>query len=97
MTDESTAPQPEQRRRLSPELVAILTVGVALAGLLVGLAGLVVTGQQRLETRLLASEAAWQAESRQIRETARADRESFQREIIRLTAGQAELAALVKQ
>ena len=114
MTDES---QRTRRPRLSQETIAIVTVGVALAGLI-----LVATGDLRDEGR--ASRVAWQAESqqlrnewqaesqqlrnewqaesRQLRDEARADREAFQRqsetfqrEILRLTEGQAKLAAIV--
>ena len=101
------------RLRISQETIAIVTVGVALAGL-----NLVTTG----DLRDLRNE--WQAESRQLRNEARADREelsnearsdreelsnearsdreafqreseAFRREILRLTQGQAELAAIV--
>ena len=90
--------------RISQETIAIVTVGVALAGL-----NLVTTADLRdLRTE-------WQAESRQLRNEARAsreelrnearadreelrnesraDREAFQREILRLTQQQAELVA----
>ena len=98
--------------RLSPDalsiVIAVLTVGAALAALI-----LTTTADIRAEAR--ADRAAWQAESRQLRDEARADREaartardaaqaardadreSFQREIIRLTAEQAEPPAIVKQ
>ena len=88
MTDEN---QRTRRPRLSQEMIAIVTVGVALAGL-----NLVTTS----DLRDLRNE--WQAESRQLRDEARADREAFQRqsetfqrEILRLTEGQATLAAVV--
>lgn len=38
---------------------------------------------------------AWQAESRQLRDEARSDHEALQREILRLTQGQAEIRATV--
>lgn len=72
------------RLRISQETLAIVTVGIALAGL-----NLVTTG----DLRDLRNE--WQAESRQLRDEARADREAFQREILRLTEKQAELGAIV--
>lgn len=72
------------RLRISQETLAIVTVGIALAGL-----NLVTTG----DLRDLRNE--WQAESRQLRDEARADREAFQREILRLTERQAELGAIV--
>ena len=132
MTDEH---QRTKRLRISQETIAIVTVGVALAGLI-----LVTTGDLRdegrasrvawqaesqqlrnewqaesqqlrnewqEESRQLRDEAradrtAWQAESQRLRDEARADREAFQREsetfrreILRLTEGQAQLAAVV--
>ena len=129
MTDENQ--RTRVQLRISQEMIAIVTVGVALAGLM-----LVTTGDLREEAR--ADRAAWQAqsqqlrnewqaqsqqlrnewqaESRQLRDEARADREAaqrdreafqregeafrregeaFRREILRLTQGQAELAAIV--
>ena len=81
------------RFRLSQETVAIVTVGIALAGL-----NLATVGDLREEGRAdraaaqadraaaqadraaaQADRAAWQAESRQLRDEARADRENFQR------------------
>ena len=82
MTDENQ--RTKGRLRISQETIAIVTVGVELAGL-----NLVTTG----DLRDLRNE--WQAESRQLREEARSDREAFQREILRLTQGQAELAAII--
>ena len=87
------------RFRLSQETIAIVTVGIALAGL-----NLASVGDLRDEAR--ADRAAWQAESRQLRDEARADREDFQRQIradredfqrqiLRLTAQSAKLAAAV--
>jgi len=89
VTDENH--RPKTRPRISQETIAIVTVGVALAGL-----NVVTTG----DLRDLRND--WQAESRQLRDEARADREAFQRqseafqrEILRLTAKQAELSATV--
>ena len=93
MTDES--PRSTGRLRISQETIAIVTVGVALAGLI-----LITTGDLRNEAR--EDRSAWQTESRQLRDEARADREAFQRqseafqrEILRLTQAQAELGAIV--
>ena len=93
MTDEN--PRSTGRLRISQETIAIVTVGVALAGLI-----LITTGDLRNEAR--EDRNAWQAESRQLRDEARADREAFQRqseafqrEILRLTQAQAELGAIV--
>ena len=88
------------RFRLSQETVAIVTVGIALAGL-----NLATVGDLREEGRAdraaaQADRAAWQAESRQLRDEARADRESFQRrmealqrQVVGLSIEQARLAS----
>lgn len=108
MTDEN--PRSTGRLRISQETIATLTVGVALAGLI-----LITTGDLRNEARADRSawqtqsqqmrnewqaesqqmRNEWQAESRQLRDEARAHREAFQREILRLTQAQAELGAIV--
>ena len=62
-------PPHEGRVRISQETIAIVTVGVALAGL-----NLVTTG----DLRDLRNE--WQAESRQLRNEARSDREELSNE-----------------
>lgn len=89
MTTESTT----TRFRLSQETIAIVTVGIALAGL-----NLATVGDLRDEAR--ADRAAWQTESRQLRDEARADREDFQRamealqrQVVGLSVEQARLAA----
>ena len=69
MTDKKQ--RTKERIRFSQETIAIVSVGVALAGL-----HLVTTG----ELRDLRNE--WEEESRQLRSEARVDRESFQREIL---------------
>lgn len=93
MTDENQ--RTRTQFRLSQETIAIVTVGIALAGL-----NLATVGDLREEAR--ADRATWQAESRQLRDEARAEREAFRhegeafrREILRLTQEQAELAAIV--
>ena len=104
MTDENQ--RTRTQFRLSQETIAIVTVGIALAGL-----NLATTGDLREEARAdraaaqaegQADRTAWQAESRQLRDEARAEREAFRhegeafrREILRLTQEQAELAAIV--
>ncbi len=59
---------------------------------------------RQLRDEVAADHEAWQAESRQLRDEAAADRaqnaadrEHFQREILRLTGGQARLAAIVER
>ena len=104
MTDENQ--RIRTQFRLSQEMIAIVTVGIALAGL-----NLATVGDLREEARAdravaqaegQADRTAWQAESRQLRDEARAEREAFRhegeafrREILRLTQEQAELAAVV--
>lgn len=79
MTDENQIPK--TRLRISQEMIAIITVGIVLAGLM-----LFTTAQIVEEGR--ASRAAWQAERRQLqdeapaeskrlRDEARSDREVF--------------------
>ena len=98
------SPSPTRRSRFSQETVAIVAVGVTLAGLI-----LVTNSDLRDEAAAMRAQAqadrdAWQAESRQLRDEAAADRaqnaadrEHFQREILRLTGGQARLAAIVER
>ena len=69
---------------LSQETITILTVGVALAGLI-----LVGVGETRAERE------AMRAEARADRAEARADREAFERKIIRLVEQQGTLNGLV--
>ena len=94
------------RFRLSQETIAIVTVGIALAGL-----NLATVGDLREEARAdraaaqaaaQADRAAWQTESRQLRDEARADREDFQRQMealqrqmVGLSVEQAKLAAAI--
>ena len=96
----ATAPDPPRTRlRLSQETIAIITVGIALAGLnLATVADL--RDEARTDRAAWLAESrnardAWQAESRQLRNEARADREHFQREIQRLIASYAKLGAIV--
>ena len=96
----ATTPEPPRTRlRLSQETIAIITVGIALAGLnLATVADL--RDEARTDRAAWLAESrnardAWQAESRQLRNEARADREHFQREIQRLIASYAKLGAIV--
>jgi len=96
MTENDTERTPG-RLRLSQETIAIVTVGIALAGLI-----LASVGDLREEART--DRAAWQAESRQLRDEARADREAFQRQmeslqdqVVGLSIEQARLTAAIEQ
>ena len=73
MPSETSNKRPSTQFRLSQETIAIVTVGIALAGL-----NLATVGDLRDEAR--ADRAAWQAESRQLRDEARADRAAWQAE-----------------
>ena len=81
------------RIRISQETIAIVTVGLALAAL-------VVTSTGRVSDRLDHNVAELRAEARAdrdaIRAEARADREAFARQIVKLTANQAHLVGLVE-
>ena len=69
--------------KLSQETIAILTVGLALAGL-------VTTAHLTLRAEMRADRAEARAE-------ARADREAFSRQILRLTQEQSKLSGIVEQ
>ena len=88
------------RTRISQETIAIVTVGLALAALVVTSTGLVVTSTGRVSDRLDHNVAELRAEARAdraaTRAEARADREAFARQIVELTAGQAHLVGLVQ-
>ena len=60
--------------RLSQESVVVITAAVALAGLMVALGGLMLTITADIREEGRADRAAWQAESRHLREQARAER-----------------------
>ena len=87
---ESTAPVPGRRRwfHLSPETIAIVTVGIALATLMLTTANDIRdearAARVAWEKRTAEIDAAWKAESRQIRDSfdarARADREAWEAE-----------------
>ena len=108
MTDKNQSTK--GRLRISQEMIAIITVGVALATQqLLITANIVEEGraaraaweaesQQRRndwEAESQQRRNEWEAQSRQLRDEARSDREAFQREILRLTQGQTERAAIV--
>ncbi len=87
--------------KLSQETIAIVTVGLALATL-------IVTGDAANRAEARADRDAIRAEARAdraeaqaardaIRAEARADREAFERHITRLTQGQSRLTGIVEQ
>ena len=71
MTDES--PRSTGRLRISQETIAIVTVGVALAGLI-----LITTGDLRNEAR--EDRSAWQAQSQQMRNAWQAESQQMRNE-----------------
>ena len=83
---------------LSPDalsvVIAIITVGAALAALISN-----ATANTHADMGALRTEVRTEAQAdREAAQAARdADREAFQREILRLTAEQAEIAAIVKR
>ena len=78
MTDESEQTR-TSRFQLKQESITVITVGIALAGLI-----LASVSDLREEGR--ADRAAWQAESQELREAAQADRSAWQAESQRLSA-----------
>jgi len=93
--DQETRSHRRARFSLSQETITIVTVGVALAGLM-----LVMIGDMRAEARAERAEAradreAIRAEVRDYRAEARASREAFERQILRLVEQQGTLSGLV--
>ena len=80
--------------KLSQETIAIVTVGLALATL-------IVTGDAANRAEARADRETLRAEARADRTEAQAareaDREAFERHIIRLTQGQSRLTGIVEQ
>ena len=83
--------------KLTQETIAILTVGLTLAALVLTLAGFVISSTNDIRAEARADRAAWQAESARLRDEARADREAFEKHIIRLTREQSQLTGIVEQ
>ena len=74
---------------LKQETIAIITVGVTMLGTML-------FTTSRLEARIDRVQANIDRVQAEIRAEARADREVFSREILRLTAGQSRLAGIVE-
>ena len=83
--------------KLTQETVAIVTVGLTLATLVLTLAGFVISSTNDIRDEARADRAAWQAEAQSLRDEARADREAFEKHITRLTQGQSQLTGIVEQ
>ena len=76
--------------KLSQETIAIVTVGLALAGLNV-------TSTHSIRAEARADRAEARADREAIRAEARADREAFEKHITRLTQEQSRLTGIVEQ
>ena len=74
---------------LKQETIAIAAVGLTLLGT-------ILLTTSRLEARIERVETRMERVQAEIRAEARADREAFSREILRLTAGQSRLAGIVE-
>ena len=94
--------------KLTQETVAIVTVGLTLAALVLTLAGFVISSTNDIRSEARADRAAWQAEAQSLRAEAhadrealhaeaRADREAFEKHITRLTREQGQLTGIVEQ
>ena len=94
--------------KLTQETVAIVTVGLTLAALVLTLAGFVISSTNDIRAEARADRAAWQAEAQSLRAEARADREAlhaearadreaFEKHITRLTREQGRLTGIVEQ
>ena len=94
--------------KLTQETIAIGTVGLTLATLVLTLAGFVISSTNDIRDEARADRAAWQAEAQNLRaawqaeaqnlrDEARADREAFEKHILRLTQQQSQLTGIVEQ
>ena len=105
--------------KLTQETIAIGTVGLTLATLVLTLAGFVISSTNDIRDEARADReawqaeaqslraawqaeaqslrAAWQAEAQSLRDEARADREAFEKHILRLTQQQSQLTGVVDQ
>ena len=83
--------------KLNQETIAIVTVGLALAGLDVTSDNSIREEIRAVRTEARADREAWQAEAQSLRAEARAEREAFEKHIIRLTQEQSRLTGMVEQ
>ena len=81
----------------SQETIAIMTVGLSLAALILTLIGFVISSTNDLRAEARADRAESQAAREAIRAEARADREAFEKHITRLTQEQGRVAGIVEQ
>ena len=87
--------------RLSQETIAIVTVGIALAGLVttthLSLRAEMRADREAIRAEARADRAEAQADREAVRAEARADREAFEKQILRLTQEQSRLTGVVEQ
>ena len=86
----------QPRFSLSQETITILTVGVALAGLILVNVGEVRSEREAMRAEARADRARIEASMNQMRAEGRADREAFDRKITRLFEQQGTLNGLVE-
>lgn len=88
------------RTALKQETIAIVAVGLTIFGTILFTTNRLDTRLEarieRVEARIERVEAGIERVAAEIRSEARADRELFAREILRLTAGQSRLAGIVE-
>ena len=84
------------RLSLSQETIAIVTVGVALAGLILMNHGEIRAEREAMRAEARADRAESRAEREAMRAEGRADREAFARQITRLVEQQGTLDGLVE-
>ena len=83
------------RFSLSQETITVLTVGVALAGLILVNQGEMRADREALRTEARADRARTEAAMNLMRAEARADREAFAKQITRIVERQGTLSGLV--
>ena len=83
------------RSGLKQETFAIVAVGLTMLGTILFTTSRLETRMERVEARIERIEVRIDRVAAEIRTEARADRELFSREILRLTAGQSRLAGIV--
>ena len=91
----------EGAKKLRQETIAIVTVGLALAGLIttthLSLRAEMRADREAIRAEARADRAEAQADREAIRVEARADREAFEKQILRLTQEQSRLTGIVEQ
>ena len=81
---------------LKQETIAIVAVGLTMLGTILFTTSRLETRMKRVEARIERVEVRIDRVAAEIRTEARADRELFSREILRLTAEQSRLAGIVE-